>query len=182
MTNLDSMSKSRDITLPIQVHIVKAMLFPVVTYNCESWTVKKAEWWRTDAFELWFWRRLLRAPWTANRSNQSILRETNPEYSLGGLMLKMKLQYFHHLMWTADSLEKVPGARKDWGQKEKGMTEDEIVGWLFDTMDMSLSRLQELVMDRAAWRATVHGVTKSQTQLRDWTEMNWKYVDHSVSF
>ena len=128
MTNLDSMSKSRDITLPIQVHIVKAMLFPVVTYNCESWTVKKAEWWRTDAFELWFWRRLLRAPWTANRSNQSILRETNPEYSLGGLMLKMKLQYFHHLMWTADSLEKVPGARKDWGQKEKMALEDEMAG------------------------------------------------------
>ena len=130
MTNLDSIFKSRDITLPTKVHLVKAMVFPVVMYGCESWTVKKAEHWRTDAFELWCWRRLLRVPWTARRSNQSILKEISPGYSLVGLILKLKFQYFGHLMWRADSFEKKnPDPKKDWGQEEKGMTEDEMAGW-----------------------------------------------------
>ena len=129
MTNLDSMLKSRDITLPTNVHLVKTMVFLVVIYGCESWTVKKAECWRIDAFELWCWRRLLRVPWTARRSNQSILKEISPGCSLEGLMLKLKLQYFDHLMWRANLLEKNPDAGKDWGQEEKGMTENEKVGW-----------------------------------------------------
>ena len=128
MTNLDSIFKSRDITLPAKVHLLKAMVFPVVMYGCESWAVKKAEHQRIDAFELWCWRRLLRAPWTARRSNQSILKEISPGCSLEGLMLKLKLQYFGHLMWRVDSLEKTD-ARRDWGQEEKGATEDEMVGW-----------------------------------------------------
>ena len=129
MTNLGCLLKSKDITLPIKVHLVKSMLFPVVRYGCESWTIKKAEWWRIDAFELWCWRRLLRVPWTARRSNQSILKEISPEYSLERLMLKLKLQYFGHLMWTTNSVEKDPDAGKDWRQEEKGTTEDEAVGW-----------------------------------------------------
>ena len=129
MTNLDSMLKSGDITLPTKVRLVKAMVFPVVMYGCESWTVKKAERRRIDAFELWCWRRLLRVPWTARRSNQSILKEISPGYSLGVLMLKLKLQYFGHLMRRTDSFEKTPDAGKDWRQEEKGMTEDEMVGW-----------------------------------------------------
>ena len=128
MTNLDSIFKSRDITLPTKVHLVKAMVFPVVMYGCESWTVKKAECWRIDAFELWCWRRLLRVPWTAGRSNQSILKEISPEISLEGMMLKLKLQYFGHLMWRVDSLEKTDAGR-DWGQEERGTTEDEMARW-----------------------------------------------------
>ena len=129
MTNLDSIIKTIEISLLTKVPLVKAMVFPVVMYGCESWTIKKAEHQRTDAFELWCWRRLLRVPWTASRSNQSILKEINPEYSLEGLMLKLKLQYFGHLMWTTDSLEKDPDAGKDWTQEEKGTTKDEMVGW-----------------------------------------------------
>ena len=129
MTNLDSTLKSRDITLPTMVRLVKAMVFPVVIYGCEDWTIKKAEHWRTDAFELWYWRRLLRVPWTARRSNQSILKEINPEYSLEGLMLKLKLQYFGHLVKRTDSLERTLIAGKDWRQEEKGTTEDEMAGW-----------------------------------------------------
>ena len=168
MTNLDSILKSRDITLPTKVHLVKAMVFPVVMYGYESWTIKKAERWRIDAFELWFWRRLLRVPWTARRSNQSILKEISPGCSLEGLMLKLKLHYFGHLMRRVDSLEKTLMVR-DWGQEEKGTTEDEMAGWdgITDSIDMSLSELWELVMDREAWHAAIHGITKNQTGLRD---------------
>ena len=129
MTNLDSLLRSRGITLPTKVHLVKAVVFPVVMYGCESWTIKKAEHWRIDAFELYYWRRLLRVPWTARRSNQSILKETSPEYSLEGLMLKLKLQYFGYLMWRTNSLEKTLNAGQDWRQEEKGMTKDEMAGW-----------------------------------------------------
>ena len=159
MTNLDSILKS-DITLPTKIHQVKAMVFPVIMYACESWTIKKAEHRRIDAFELWCWRKLLRGPWTARRSNQSILKEISPGCSLEGLMLKLKLQYFSHLMQRADSFEKTLMLRNT---EEKGMTEDEMVGCIIDSMEMSLSKVLELVMDREAWSAAVHGVTKSQT-------------------
>ena len=171
MTNLYSIFKSRDITLPTTVHLVKAMVFPVVMYGCESWTIKKAEHQRIDTFELWCWRRLLRVPWTARRSSQSILKGISPEYSLEGLMLKMKLQYCGHLMWRADSFEKPLMLGKIESERIRGWQRMRRFAVITDSMGMSLSKLQELVMDREAWCATDHGVTKSQTWLSDWTEL-----------
>ena len=176
MTNLDSLLKSRDITLLPKVYLVKAMVFPVVVYGCASWTIKKAEQWKIDPFELWCWRRLLRVPWTTRRSNQSILKEISLEYSLEGSMLRLKLQYFAHLMQKAESFGKILMLEKIEGGRKKGWQRMRRLDGITNSIDMSFSKFRELVIGRDIWRAVVHGVAKSLTRLNNWTEL--KYVTH----